>query len=128
MNPRFQLSGPLTEISSYPQWAQDMVADCDRVKRTVTDHELWDRMRTNTLGVDGMANFMIGIWPVIERFPGYMAQSLLKTRFGRSEGDNLARRWLDRVGREGDVRRGSMMDAEVEDVVTRAVRESRTRS
>lgn len=41
---------------------------------------------------------------------------------------NLARRWLDRVGREGDVRRGSMMDAEVEDVVTRAVRESRTRS
>ena len=96
MNPRFQLSGPLTEISSYPQWAQDMVADCDRVKRTVTDHELWDLMRTNTLGVDGMANFMIGIWSVIERFPGYMAQSLLKTRFGRSEGDNLARRWLVR--------------------------------
>ena len=25
-----------------------------------------------------------------------MAQSLLKTRYGRSEGDNLARRWLVR--------------------------------
>ena len=78
MNPRFELSGPLTEISSYPQWAQDMVGDCDRVKRTVVDHELWDLMSTNALGDDGTANFMIGIWPVIERFPGYMAQSLLE--------------------------------------------------
>lgn len=96
MNPRFELSGPLTEISSYPQWAQDMAGDCDRVKRTVVDHELWNLMSTNALGDDGTANFMIGIWPVIERFPGYMAQSLLKTRYGRSEGDNLARRWLVR--------------------------------
>ncbi|HJU25701.1 MAG TPA: iron-containing redox enzyme family protein [Rhodanobacteraceae bacterium] len=96
MNPRFELSGPLTEISSYPQWTQDMVADCDRVKRAVVQHELWDLMRDNTLGDESTANFMIGIWPVIERFPGYMAQSLLKTRFGRSEGDNLARRWLVR--------------------------------
>ena len=39
---------------------------------------------------------MMGIWPVIERFPAYMALSLLKTRFGRSPGDNLARRWLVR--------------------------------
>jgi pyrroloquinoline quinone (PQQ) biosynthesis protein C len=43
-----------------------------------------------------MVKFMVGIWPVIEGFPGYMARSLLKTRFGRSEGDNLARRWLVR--------------------------------
>jgi predicted transcriptional regulator len=41
---------------------------------------------------------------------------------------DLARRWLDRVGREGDLRRGDMSDAEVEVVVERAVRESRTRS
>ncbi len=43
------------------------------------------------------------------------------------EGD-LARRWLDRVGREGDLRRGSMTDAEVEALVERAVQETRTRS
>jgi predicted transcriptional regulator len=41
---------------------------------------------------------------------------------------DLARRWLDRVGREGDLRRGDMSDAEVEVVVERTVRESRTRS
>jgi hypothetical protein len=41
---------------------------------------------------------------------------------------DLARRWLDRIGREGDRRRGSMTDAEVEAVVERAVQETRTRS
>ncbi len=41
---------------------------------------------------------------------------------------DLARRWLDRIGREGDQRRGDMSDAEVEAVVERAVQESRTRS
>ena len=41
---------------------------------------------------------------------------------------DLARRWLDRIGREGDLRRGDMSDAEVEAVVEQAVQESRTRS
>jgi fructose-1,6-bisphosphatase/sedoheptulose 1,7-bisphosphatase-like protein len=38
-----------------------------------------------------------------------------------------ARRWLDRVWREGDLRRRDMSDAEVEAVVEGAVQESRTR-
>ena len=41
---------------------------------------------------------------------------------------DLARRWLDRIGREGDERRVTMTDAEVEALVERAVQESRTRS
>ena len=41
---------------------------------------------------------------------------------------DLARRWLDRIGREGDQRCGDMSDAEVEAVVEQAVQESRTRS
>ena len=40
---------------------------------------------------------------------------------------DLARRWLDRVGREGDLRRRDMSEAEVEAVVERAVQESRKR-
>jgi pyrroloquinoline quinone (PQQ) biosynthesis protein C len=96
MNTRFELAGPLTELGSYPQWTQDMVAACDRVKQTVIDHELWDVMRDAESDRQHTINFMVGIWPVIERFPGYMANSLLKTRFGRSDGDNLARRWLVR--------------------------------
>lgn len=41
---------------------------------------------------------------------------------------DLARRWLERVGREGQVRRGNMTDDEIEAVVERAVQESRARS
>ena len=32
MNTRFERTGPLTELTSYPQWAQDMVADCEAAK------------------------------------------------------------------------------------------------
>jgi hypothetical protein len=38
---------------------------------------------------------------------------------------DLARRWLDRIGREGDLRRGQKTDSEVEALVERAVQESR---
>jgi len=96
MSTRFELTGPLADVKSYPQWTQDMVGECDLVKQTVVKHELWDIMRDSQPGRDCTTNFMIGIWPVIERFPGYMAQSLLKTRYGRSNGDDLARRWLVR--------------------------------
>lgn len=96
MNTRFERTGPLTELTSYPQWAQDMVGECEPAKRAVVEHELWEAMCSGRLGATGTANFMTGIWPVIERFPGYMAMSLLKTRYGRSAGDNLARRWLVR--------------------------------
>lgn len=96
MNTRFERTGPLTELGSYPQWAQDMVTACQASKREVLDHELWAMMRETTLDHAATANFMVGIWPFIERFPSYMALSLLKTRYGRSVGDDLARRWLVR--------------------------------
>jgi hypothetical protein len=41
---------------------------------------------------------------------------------------DLARRWLEQVGRDGQLRRGNMTDDEVEAVVERAVQESRGRS
>ena len=96
MNSRFERTGPIDQLSSYPTWAQDMVAACEGAKRDVVRHELFAQMREAQLGAEPTANFMVGIWPVIERFPAYMASSLMKTRYGRSEGDNMARRWLVR--------------------------------
>lgn len=96
MNTRFERTGPLTELTSYPQWAQDMIADCESTKQSVLDHELWAMMREVRLDQASTTNFMVGVWPFIERFPSYMALSLLKTRYGRSPGDDLARRWLVR--------------------------------
>jgi fructose-1,6-bisphosphatase/sedoheptulose 1,7-bisphosphatase-like protein len=40
----------------------------------------------------------------------------------------LARRWLERIGREGQARRGHMTDDEVDALVDRAIQESRFRS
>ncbi|MEW9624878.1 TenA family transcriptional regulator [Rhodanobacter geophilus] len=96
MHTRFERTGALTELGSYPQWAQDMVADCEQAKQGVLDHELWAQMSEARLDRASTRNFMVGVWPVIERFPAYMAFNLLKTRYGRSPGDNLARRWLVR--------------------------------
>ena len=96
MNTRFERTGPIDRLDSYPAWAQDMVGSCESSKREVVEHELFAYMREANLSAEATANFMVGIWPVIERFPGYMAASLMKTRYGRSEGDNMARRWLVR--------------------------------
>lgn len=96
MNAHFERTGSLTELTSYPRWAQDMIAESEDAKRSVVEHEMWQIMREAQHDLESISNFMTGIWPVIERFPGYMAHSLLKTRYGRSHGENLARRWLVR--------------------------------
>ncbi|RDI98228.1 TenA family transcriptional regulator [Dyella solisilvae] len=96
MNNHFERTGPLTELTSYPQWAQDLVAACEPARRRVRDHLMWDLMGTGRIDHATMRNFMVGTWSLIERFPSFMAQNLLKTQYGRSAGDNLARRWLVR--------------------------------
>lgn len=96
MHPNFELSGPQMELASYPRWTQQMVADCQSARDRVFNHPLWALMKTGHLDPVSTRNFMVGVWPVIERFPGYMAHNLLKTHFGRSPGDNMARKWLVR--------------------------------
>ena len=92
----FQRKGPLKEVASYPAWVQAMVSDTAEAERAVVDHPLWEAMCHTTLPREGMRTFMTGVWPVIERFPAYMALNLLKTRYGRSDGETRARRWLVR--------------------------------
>lgn len=96
MHAHFERTGPLMELSSYPTWAQDLVTACQATKQGVIDHEVWSIMCEARLDAVATRDFMVGIWPVIERFPGYMALNLLKTRYGRSKGENMARRWLVR--------------------------------
>ena len=92
----FERHGDLQDLHSYPRWAQDMVHDNTDSKRLINEHELCLAMRDATLGPVATRHFMTGLWPVIERFPGYMSMNLLKTRYGRSQGDDMARRWLVR--------------------------------
>jgi pyrroloquinoline quinone (PQQ) biosynthesis protein C len=73
-----------------------MVADCAETKQRVLDHDIWKMMTDMQLDRESTRNFMMGLWPFIERFPSFMALNLLKTRYGRSPGDDKARRWLVR--------------------------------
>ena len=78
MNTPYNRTGPLMELSSYPGWAGQLVADCAADRARVTGHVLFQRMRDATLPYPVMRHFLIGVWPVIEQFPQYMAFNLLK--------------------------------------------------
>jgi pyrroloquinoline quinone (PQQ) biosynthesis protein C len=92
----FVRHGELTDIRSYPAWAQDMVDSCAEVRAQVARHELFARMRDAALQPGQTSTFLVGVWPVIEQFPQYMALNLLKVQFGRARGHDEARRYLIR--------------------------------
>lgn len=96
MADEFIRTGELTDIHSYPAWAQAMVNDCAVARQRVAHHELFHRMRDATLTEAQTYAFLVGVWPVIEQFPQYMAQNLLKVQYGRTRGHDLARRYLIR--------------------------------
>lgn len=96
MSDVFSRTGPLLEIDSYPAWAQQLVEDCHDAKARVVAHPLYELMGNGRLSLRTMKMFLIGGWPVIEQFPLYMAQNLTKTRFARTPGEQMARRWLMR--------------------------------
>ena len=60
------------------------------------DHELYRLMRDARLGERETHTFLAGIWPVIEQFPQYMAMNLVKVQYGRTQGHDMARRYLIR--------------------------------
>ena len=96
MSHEFVRVGDLTDLQSYPPWLQAVVAVCHEAEQAVAEHELFCRMRDAVLSKQATRNFLIGVWPVIEQFPQYMAANLLKVQFGRSRGLDMARRYLVR--------------------------------
>jgi len=96
MEDAFARSGALTDIRSYPSWAQDLAEDCAPTRERVTKHALFQLMREGVLPPEQARAFLVGIWPVIEQFPQYMALNLLKVGFGRAHGHEEARRYLIR--------------------------------
>lgn len=87
---------PTERIVSYPQWARDLIAESQKAKNTVVQHDAWRLMREGEAGRRLHQIMLIGFWPLIERFPQFLALNLLKTSHGRNAGINAARRWLAR--------------------------------
>lgn len=94
MSDEFARVGPLMDLKSYPRWAQELVHDCASAKREVVEHEVFLKMRDGKLEGHATRNFMVGVWPVIEQFPQYMAMNLLKVQYGRTRGQDMARKYL----------------------------------
>jgi len=96
MNKQFARKGALMDITSYPAWTQELVEACSLSKQGVVEHELFKRMCDATLDAATARHFLVGVWPVIEQFPQYMAINLLKIRYGVHTGQEMARRYLIR--------------------------------
>jgi pyrroloquinoline quinone (PQQ) biosynthesis protein C len=94
MKTDFTRTGELKNITSYPQWLQDVVKDCEEAKREVVYHPLCKAMKDATLDLESTHRFLIGFFPVIEQFPQFMASNLMKARFGQSQGEGMARSYL----------------------------------
>ncbi len=90
----FVRTGPLMELGSYPEWAQQMMLSAQDAKQKVVTHELFAMLRDACLPRSAARQFFIGGWPVIEQFPQYMAVNLCKIKYGRSLAENMARRYL----------------------------------
>lgn len=90
----FRRTGELKDINSYPKWLQQVVRDTRRDKLRVVDHELFALMRDAKLPLAAMRRFLVGVWPTIERFPRFMSMTLKKVNYGKSPGEDMARRYL----------------------------------
>lgn len=91
---RFERTGPLKDLKSYPVWLQNVVAATHADKMRVVEHELFSLMRDARLPTAAMRRFLTGAWPTIEQFPQFMAMNLKKLSFGGGPGEDLARRYL----------------------------------
>ena len=94
MNHDFRRTGELKDLRSYPTWVQDVVEDTVMDKMRVVHHDLFALMRDAMLPLPAMRRFLLGVWPTIEQFPRFMSMNLKKVSFGRSAGEDMARRYL----------------------------------
>lgn len=90
----FKRTGPLMDIRSYPSWAADVLSGTQAAKEKVVKHPLFLKMRDGNLPPQQTRQFLLAGWPVIEQFPQYMAVNLCKIQYGRSIGENMARKYL----------------------------------
>lgn len=85
---------PFVEVTEYPQWIQDFVYETHETAHAVANHEAWYRFRDGTIPGSKHHALLIGFWPLIERFPQFLALNLLKCSYGDDPSINSARGWL----------------------------------
>jgi pyrroloquinoline quinone (PQQ) biosynthesis protein C len=78
----------------HPRWICDIIAETEPAAARVVDHAAWRRMRDGSITPLEHRHILVGFWPLIDRFPQFLALNLLKTSYGRHAGLDTARAWL----------------------------------
>ena len=71
-----------------------MVVETEESANAVAQHEAWFRFSDATIPQEQHHALLMGFWPLIERFPQYLALNLLKCSYGANPALNTARGWL----------------------------------
>jgi len=81
-------------LDVYPRWLQDLIHESTERRLRVANHELWRQMADATIAPQAHRNLVVGFWPLVERFPQFLALNILKTSVCNDPGLNGARSWL----------------------------------
>ncbi len=82
------------DVTRYPQWLQNTLYETEALAQKVAHHEAWYRFSDGTIPRAQHHALLSGFWPLIERFPQYLALNLLKCSYGADPALNKTRGWL----------------------------------
>lgn len=82
------------QTDRFPPWLKDIVRETQPRAHAVAHHEAWYRFSDGTIPEARHHALLIGFWPLIERFPQFLALNLLKCVYGGDATLNKARGWL----------------------------------
>lgn len=82
------------ESGCYPNWLQEVVETTDRTAYTIAHHQAWSQFSDGTIPQPKHHALLMGFWPLIERFPQFLALNLLKCSYGADPALSAARGWL----------------------------------
>ena len=91
------LNRPIDTLGEcYPLWLQDVIAETRETEMAVAEHEAWQRFSDGTISSSQHHALLVGFWPLIEKFPHFLALNLLKCSYGADPVMNDARSWLSK--------------------------------
>ncbi|MEC7119579.1 MAG: iron-containing redox enzyme family protein [Pseudomonadota bacterium] len=80
--------------TTHPEWAQKFWDDLVPLKDQVAQHPLFQHMAAGTLHLACFRHALLNFYPLVSRFPSYMALNLAKAIHFEQAGVTEARNWL----------------------------------
>ncbi len=85
-----------TELNRFPQWMQEIVGETQHTAKRVADHKAWHLFSDGTIPPAQHHALLYNFWPLIDKFPHFLALNVLKCPYTSNPVVNDARKWLIR--------------------------------